>query len=87
MLHLCNNMPQPQIWSLCYISGDESERIMSALSEQPIFKHKTNVSNWLNFCIFIKVLKNGCLNVLSTLLDNNNKTATNNNQTGMFIEH
>ena len=44
------------------------------------FEHKTNVSNWLNFSIFITVLKNGCLNVLSTLLYNNNKTAT-------FIEH
>ena len=46
-----------------------------SLLEQTVFEHKTNVSNWLNFCIFITVLKNGCLNVLSTLLYNNNKTA------------
>ena len=27
----------------------------ATLPEQPVFKYKTNVSNWLNFCIFITV--------------------------------
>ena len=43
--------------------------------EQTVYEHKTNVSNWFIFCNFITVLKNRCLNVFSTLLYNNNKTA------------